>query len=170
MYIQHIHTIVAIFWDWEQTQYQNLVFMHELVRSKPPPHLLHWLLMSKSEAVFIPHNRTWCDLGKREGSCTWCICVLFHRWEEWWMDEVYSHCNGTLVYHGRGEEERGCLKKIKFSLFNQGYLNEFLTIYPCCAFMISLQDWGGVGWGGGVGGKYENWELKAVEGASHVEA
>lgn len=44
-----------------------------------------------------------------------------------------------------GEEERGCLKKIKFSLFNQGYLNEFLTIYPCCAFMISPQDWGGVG-------------------------
>lgn len=34
-------------------------------------------------------------------------------------------------------------EKIKFSLFNQRRLNEFLTISPCCAFMISLQDWGG---------------------------
>lgn len=69
------------------------------------------------------------------------------------MDEVYSHCNGTLVYHGRGQEaERECLKKIIFGLFNQGYLNEFLAIYPCCGFMISLQDWGW--WSGGV--KCEN--------------
>lgn len=111
--------------------------------------------MSKSEAGFITHSRTGCDLGKKGGSCTWYMCVLFHRWEEWWMDEVYSHCNGTPVYHGGWERGRGVLEKIKFSLFNQRCLNEFLTIYPCCAFMISLQDWGG---------GYENWEWKGVEG------
>lgn len=104
VYSQHIHPIVAIFWDQEQTPHQNLVVKRELVRSTPPAHLLplHWLLMPKSVVVFITHSRTWCDLGKREASCTWYICVLFHRWEEWWMDEVHSYCNGTLVYHGSG--------------------------------------------------------------------
>lgn len=161
VYIQHIHTIVAIFWDWEQTQYQNLVFMHELVCSKPPPHLLHWLLMSKSEAVFIPHSRTWCDLGKREGSCAWCICVLFHRWEEWWMDEVYSHCNGTLVYHGRGGRRKGVFEKNQIQPLQSG-LPKWI---PDNISLLCFHDKpAGLGWGGGVGGKYENWELKAVGG------
>lgn len=117
--------------------------------------------MSKSEAVSITHSRTRCDLGKREGSCVWYIyiCVLFHRWEEWWMDEVHSHCNGTLVYHGRRRKERVCLKKKKINLFNQGYLNEFLTIYPCCVSMISLQDWGRVNI------RTESW--RGVKGTSH---
>lgn len=66
----------------------------------------------------------------------------------------------TMVGGGR-RKERGCLgKKIKFSLFNQGYLNEFLTIYPCCGFMISLQDWWGGGqWSGGVNMWTESWRL-----------
>lgn len=70
--------------------------------------------MSKSEAGFITHSRTRRDLGKRGGSRTWYISVLFHRWEEWWMDEVCCHCNGTPVYHGRGGGKRkGCVWKNK---------------------------------------------------------
>lgn len=70
------------------------------------------------------------------------------------MDEIHSHHNGTLVYHGRGRKRKGVLERIKVSLFNQDYLKEFLTIYPCCAFMISLmlEDWGGELRGGGGGG------------------
>lgn len=90
-------------------RHQNLVFVEELVGWNLP---FHWLFMSKSEAGLITHSRTRRDLGKRGGSCTWYICVLFHRWEEWWMDEVYRHCNGTPVHHGRGGKEEGvCLKK-----------------------------------------------------------
>lgn len=62
------------------------------------------------------------------------------------MDEVHSHHNGTPVYHGAGKRGRGVLERIKVSLFNQDYLKEFLTIYPCCALMISLMpESGGLG-------------------------
>lgn len=77
------------------------------------------------------------------------FCFIGEKNDEWMRSTAIVMaplCN--MVGGGRkGVFEKK--KKIKFSLFNQGYLTEFLTVYPCCGFMISLQDCG-------VGGKYEN--------------
>lgn len=74
------------------------------------------------------------------------FCFIGEKNDEWMRSTAIVMAPLCTMVGGGKKKRKGVFgKKIKFSLFNQGYLNEFLTIYPCCGFMISLQDWGG--WG-----------------------